>query len=397
MKNQLSHTQNCIYIALFSVLIIGLLPVSCLSLVTFSKSNLGCSFRQYVYLRRPLSDCSFSLQLLILPSSYVEKGFSFQVFSHETEMAVNDNSKMQSDQSIPGIDTVNDDRSMRHRRLKRRKMGSNLSLNTESSVFRTSSDPKTYLSLNPNEDAPAFIVPEHYRADEEDIHNHVNFYGFADIFPANGIGANISELFDISSTFRTSIRMAIRNDLYTYDKSLSSDINKLINDPSSSFMSSWTSKREYPHLTEAFRSHDIPISGEEFIKNITTLIPRTKHMFGSFMDIIGVPNRKISHSWHQDSGLEQSTVMIGFPKEDKYMGIGVFSHCLKLSHKWLLPENVIRAGTEPRLLPKDIDLDESLIVRPLYRKGKEIMVYDDRYIFHSAPDFTYRDSIFRFM
>lgn len=53
---------------------------------------------------------------------------------------------------------------------------------------------------------------------------------------------------------------------------------------------------------------------------------------------------------HQDSGLPQRTVMVGFPPEDNYTGIGVFSHAIKLSHRMPPPVCAGMNINEPRLL-----------------------------------------------
>jgi len=99
----------------------------------------------------------------------------------------------------------------------------------------------------------------------------------------------------------------------------------------------------------------------------------------------------MTHSWHQDNSLDQITVMVGFPSEDNYIGTGVFSHAVKLSHQ-LPPHNV----SEPRLWSQKT-FPEKYIIRPIYRKGREIMFYNDRDVFHSAPDRTNRESVWRFM
>ena len=42
-------------------------------------------------------------------------------------------------------------------------------------------------------------------------------------------------------------------------------------------------------------------------------------------------------------------------------------------------------------------ISEEFIVRPLYEKGRELLLYRDIDVLHSAPDVTYRTSIMRFM
>jgi hypothetical protein len=84
---------------------------------------------------------------------------------------------------------------------------------------------------------------------------------------------------------------------------------------------------------------------------------------------------------------------------DNYDGIGVFSHAVLLSHR-LSPPPLTQ--NEPRLWT-DVFSEEQepmpdFIVRPRYIPGlQEIMVYDDIDIFHSAPDFAHRVSVWRLM
>ena len=59
--------------------------------------------------------------------------------------------------------------------------------------------------------------------------------------------------------------------------------------------------------------------------------------------------------------------MIGFPPSNNYNGIGVFSHALKLSHRMPPPDKL----NEPRLWGVST-VTEEFIVRPIYRRGKEV-------------------------
>ena len=115
-----------------------------------------------------------------------------------------------------------------------------------------------------------------------------------------------------------------------------------------------------------------------------------------FIDIFGVQDRKISHSWHLDFGKSpenSKTVLWGFPPEDNYEGCGVFSHVIPLESECIAPDD------HPRMEPVLFDgtVDEEYIVRPSYRPGKELIMYRDIDVLHSAPDVTYRTSIMRFM
>lgn len=140
------------------------------------------------------------------------------------------------------------------------------------------------------------------------------------------------------------------------------------------------------------------------IKDSDGFLLRQKR-FGSLIDIVTAGSRlKPAHSWHQDCNLPQMTVMLGFPKTSGYLGTGVFSHAIKLSHplKDQVPgggqvvqyDEYEGVGKDPKL--RNI-LPESVILRPRYGKGREIMIYDDSWHIHSAPDHIYRTSVWRFM
>lgn len=42
-------------------------------------------------------------------------------------------------------------------------------------------------------------------------------------------------------------------------------------------------------------------------------------------------------------------------------------------------------------------IPEEVIIRPWYRKGAEIMIYNDATHIHSAPDSFHREAVWRFM
>lgn len=173
-----------------------------------------------------------------------------------------------------------------------------------------------------------------------------------------------------------------------------------------------------PKNTRVFKEYGIQgLDGVTFIKSLGALAGGgqqcedadgfllREQRFGSLIDIVTAGNRlKPAHSWHQDCNLPQTTVMLGFPKSNEYKGAGVFSHAIKISHQIRdqVPgggavvqydefEGVGQSDDLPNPLP------ESVILRPWYAKGREIMVYDDSWHIHSAPDHIHRASIWRFM
>lgn len=125
---------------------------------------------------------------------------------------------------------------------------------------------------------------------------------------------------------------------------------------------------------------------------------------GSLIDIVNPGNRlKPAHSWHQDANLPQQTVMFGFPRENNYKGAGVFSHAVPLSHQ--LRDQVPGGGQvvqwdefEPvKSQEVPATFPEENLLRPWYERGMEVMVYDDSWSIHSAPDHIHRESVWRFM
>ena len=129
-----------------------------------------------------------------------------------------------------------------------------------------------------------------------------------------------------------------------------------------------------------------------------------EHRFGSLIDIVTAGRLKPAHSWHQDCNLPQMTVMLGFPKSNQYKGTGVFSHAIKLSHQ--LQDQVPGGGAvvqydEYKGVGQQEDLPnpfpDSVILHPWYAKGREVMVYDDTWHLHSAPNHIHRAAVWRFM
>jgi hypothetical protein len=287
-------------------------------------------------------------------------------------------------------------------------------------------------------------------------HDHFEQLSLDDLFP----NLNFSNRFCSDGNFREEIRHAMRKDIfYTTPAylSLSPKVASYMLNDDSSLQGSWNcipkqqkQASEIPdegnnQIGENGNENDSEIAtpikmqtppirmtrltsvleknlgpkaptGDEFVMKIGKLcgVNPSNH----WIDIIGVKDRPVSHSWHQDSGksygfdntngddtpscrddnndmLENSryTVMLGFPQEDDYQGTGVFSHAIKLCTAHLAPighnvnEPVLFEGTA----------DERYIVRPMFCTGKEILRYRDIDTLHSAPDVVYRKSVMRFM
>jgi hypothetical protein len=240
-----------------------------------------------------------------------------------------------------------------------------------------------------------FPVPANMRAQgATEIKHRTRFVSLDSLFPeAKG---SLCDEWDQNAALRSAVRAAGREDFYEddprFDEKRLRALRAIARDPATSLQGMWRREKPFPALTEAFASHGFSeISGDVFVSRIAALCTSNggKHTFGSWMDIVGRPKGS-DHAWHQDSGLVQDTAMLGFPRENGYEGEGVFSHILPLSHH--MPEPDI-AG------PVIIDgrFPEEFIVRPVYKKGAEVIVYRDCDVLHSAPDVVKRDSLWRFM
>jgi hypothetical protein len=117
-----------------------------------------------------------------------------------------------------------------------------------------------------------------------------------------------------------------------------------------------------------------------------------------WIDIVGVQDRRIPHSWHQDTGRspngDTKTVLLGFPPEDGHNSVGVFSHCVKLEReRFALDDHPM---SEPVVYP-NLEIEEKYIIRPNFTKGRELICYRDVDVLHSSPDVAWRASVMRFM
>ena len=235
-----------------------------------------------------------------------------------------------------------------------------------------------------------------------------SFLSLDDLF---GKELGLSAKFNSDVSFRRALRAAIRQDIFDstpFYRNLSEKAASVLLLPDSSLEGSWRKPNDYGAeirmkqttkiLAEAFddcNSSDIP-TGDELLHKIGSLCgtrPST-HL----IDIYGVQDRKISHSWHQDSGRSpesSKTVLWGFPAEDNYEGCGVFSHVLPLQYECVAPHTHPRM--EPVLFEGFADSDNAHIVRPSYAPGRELLFYRDIDVLHSSPDVAYRTSVMRFM
>jgi hypothetical protein len=245
------------------------------------------------------------------------------------------------------------------------------------------------------------MVPGDLQFENEIIQEHSPF-GVCSLDDLFGAELGFSKTFNSDSQFRQELRMAIRQDIFDttpYYANLSEKATSVLLLPDSSLEGSWRipeTMDRMPKTTLVLQTAlgDQSPTGDEFFQAIGNLCgskPSTH-----WIDIFGVQDRKINHSWHLDAGQSPEnsrTVLLGFPPEDNYVGCGVFSHVVSLQRECTAPKDHPRM--EPILFAGTVD--EDYIVRPRYEPGRELIFYRDIDVLHSAPDVTYRTSIMRFM
>ena len=294
----------------------------------------------------------------------------------------------------------------------------------------TEADPRPFLrednlaailsEQSPNEDATSYIFPNNVNDRTGTIvsmvpvdeGSHISYIGLDDLFPSVN---NFSSEFCSNGQFRTALRQAIRELIFDSSPeyaNMSEKARRMLLLPDSSLQGSWQRKirrhgasdnvdiiaaRE-GKLTAILSNHlgENAPTGDEFMETIGQLCG--SGATGHWIDIVGIVGRRISHSWHQDTGRcpggGTRTVLLGFPKEDNYDGVGVFSHVVKLGHERHAPNDHVIG--EPIVYP-NLNLDDEYVVRPTFKCGREIIMFRDIDVLHSAPDVTFRTSCMRFM
>jgi len=223
-------------------------------------------------------------------------------------------------------------------------------------------------------------------------------------FSLDVIHDGLSKKFNSDAEFRRALRDVIRQDIFYSTPvyaNLSEKAASVMLLPDTSLQGSWKKpvdmkdsrmNRVTAVLSEAFG--DSAPTGDELMHKLGALCGPTPSTH--WIDIHGVTDRTISHSWHLDTGVSpdgSKTVLWGFPPEDNYSGCGVFSHVVSMQYECHAPE--CHSRMEPIIF--DGLIDEKHIVRPLYAPGRELLMYRDIDVLHSSPDVAYRASVMRFM
>eukprot|EP00536_Pseudo-nitzschia_multiseries_P018006 jgi/Psemu1/293296/fgenesh1_pg.2041_\ len=257
-------------------------------------------------------------------------------------------------------------------------------------------------------------------------------------------GFSLSELFNSDEVFRNDLRSAIRLDVFEttpFYANLPEKARTVLLLPDSSLEGSWripeatsindndnddnseNNETATPNplrmkhttrvLNAALEQHRSSSDRDESLSSSSSSLLSGDDLFraigslcGSgasthWIDIHGVQDRAIPHSWHLDAGRSPDncrTVLWGFPPENHYEGTGVFSHVVGLEEPFddLVGESILQHNRmEPVLF--EGHPPQRCVVRPGYASGRELLLYRDVDVLHSAPDVAYRTSVMRFM
>ena len=277
---------------------------------------------------------------------------------------------------------------------------------------------------NPNEDAPVYSFSDDASgisaAKLIPTNSHIQSTSLDSLFP----NLDFSFHFNTNSTFRNALRNSIREDIFDTTPSyanMSEKARRMLLLPDSSLQGSWScNESKYTttadvensnddaglekvnlrmkKLTGVLASHLGPNAptGDAFMTTIGNLCG--SHPSTHWIDIVGIMDRKISYSWHQDTGRlkgnDSRTVLLGFPRENNYNGTGVFSHAVKLKYERHAP--IDHPINEP-IVYSNLVVDGEYVVKPQYAEGHEIVMFRDVDVLHSAPEVAYRASVMRFM
>lgn len=259
------------------------------------------------------------------------------------------------------------------------------------------------------DDVPVWPVPEHMRMPDAEgcpAEAHGRHLSLDDLFPGSGLG----EAWDTCAPLRTAMRRALRSDLFTPPPSWNEVQRRAATGLEAACMVPWhgvvadtdADAARLQSFSEAFAEHGVALDGQTFLRTLGGLCGARPH--GTLIDIVPL-HRKVAHSWHQDSGISSTTVLLGFPPTDGYEGGGVFSHHVKLSHP-LRPSagevhgQVVeyeRLGEDGAAGGPPPPIPDEYVVRPTYRRGCEVWVSDDAFHLHSTPDVQRRECLWRFM
>jgi len=231
----------------------------------------------------------------------------------------------------------------------------------------------------------------------------VRYYSLEKLFPE---APGLADAFDEDAEFRAQLRWATREDLYDPIARFSKKVNERLKGMDGTLLCALRppQKIEEPRrcaeMTKVLNKWGLgELSGATFIERLFSLcgelsfkVQDREKASGSFSDI--VTRGGGDHRWHQDSGWDKSTVLMGFPPESRWQGVGTFSHIARLSHPLPVPDKPIPVVFSEMVCVGQ-RIPEDYIFRPVYCKGAEIVTYNDSKTMHSAPDRIDRESLWR--
>lgn len=238
----------------------------------------------------------------------------------------------------------------------------------------------------------------------EALEDHgVRYFSLGTLFPE---APGFAEAFDGDAAFRQKLRWAAREDLFDPIARFSAKANAKLKAMDGSLLCSLRppERRGVPRplkeLTTVFEEQGWPqLSGALFMERLFSLCGEISYVVqdrvrpsGSFSDIVAPICRE--HRWHQDSGWDKLTLLLGFPAEDGFTGEGVFSHVARLSHALPVPAEAVPVVFGETACAGE-RLPEECVWRPPYAKGFELLAYRDSATLHSAPDRGRREALWR--
>lgn len=243
------------------------------------------------------------------------------------------------------------------------------------------------------DDVGVYAVPERLRmpgaAACDDYGRHASL---EQLFPGTGL----ADAWDERAELRTELRRALRADLFEPPADWDAKRVACATGLGAACMVRYDTPMACDRFSAAFAAAGVGLSGRAFLDGLGALCGSARH--GSLIDIVPL-DRRVAHSWHQDCGIPSYTVLLGFPPHDGYVGGGVFSHHVKLSHP-LRPNAGAEHGAvvEFELFsPHPEAIPGELVVKPIYSKGREVWVSNDATHLHSTPDVQRRECLWRFM
>ncbi len=246
-------------------------------------------------------------------------------------------------------------------------------------------------------------------------------------------GFSLSSKFNADKDFRNDLRSAIRLDVFEttpFYANLPEKAKTVLLLPDSSLEGSWripeivadnkneencnggvvVVQQRMKHTTEVLNralaehfggeSGGFRFTGDDLFEALGNLCGNGASTH--WIDIYGVQDRPVNHSWHLDAGRSPQncrTLLWGFPPQDNYCGTGVFSHIVSLQDPFGSTVDIVDDSERSRMEPVLFEgtVEDEYIFRPLYEPGKELLMYRDIDVLHSAPDVAYRTSVMRFM